>query len=120
MDFKLDGLPDPTDVYAEFTTDVSALHFSREQQAESFSQPAADAGYSSDLGPGPESTYVAEDQCQYGAGSDFAMSQGQTESHDHCDRYQYDVQPSRPEVQPQRGDHAQYVPEEYLHFFLER
>lgn len=120
MDFKLDGLPDPTDVYAEFTTDASVMHFGCEQHGESFYKSAADAGYSSDLGPGSESTYVADDQCQYGAGSDSTQSQGQAESHDRCESCQYDGEPSRPEVQPQRGDHAQYVAEEYLHFFLER
>lgn len=120
LDSKRDGPPDPTDVYAEFTTDASAVHLRCEQQAESFYKPAADAGYSSDLGPGSKSTYVAEGQCQYGAGSDSTLSQGHAEGHGHCEPYQYDGQPSRPEVQPQRGDHAQYVPEEYLHFLLER
>lgn len=120
MDFKQDGLPEPTDVYAEFTTDASAVPFSCEQQADSYYKPSADAGYSSDLGPGSESTYVADNQCQCAVSSDAMLLQGQAESHDRCERYQYDGQASRPEVQPQRGDHAQYVPEEYLHFFLER
>lgn len=107
-------------MYAEFTTDASAVHFSCEQQAESFYKPAADAGYGSDLGPGSESTYVAEDQCQYGADAGSMLPQGRPESHDQREPYQYDGEASRAEVQPQRGDHAQYVPEEYLHFFLER
>lgn len=111
MDFKRDGLPDPTDVYAEFTSGALAVHYSCEQQAESYYMPATDPG------PGSESAYVASDQCHYAGSSDSTMSQGQAEGQEHCQRSQYDGQQ---EVQPQRGDHAQYVPEEYLHFYLER
>lgn len=104
MDAKPDSRANATDVYAEFTTDGC-------EGAKSFYKPGADAGYSSD-DPGSRLKY----------GSDSVFSQGQAEGHGQYerDRYQFEGHPCQSGVHPERGDHAQYVPEEYLHFLLKR
>lgn len=121
MDAKPDTQANATDVYAEFTTDAPALQHGCEEAEESFYKAGADAGYSSD-DPGSRLKYVAEGQ--YGDGSDSMFSQGQAEGRGQyerdCDRYQFEGHPCQSGVHPERGDHAQYVPEEYLHFLLKR
>ncbi|XP_059192944.1 protein prune homolog 2-like isoform X2 [Centropristis striata] len=115
-----------TDVYAEFTTDATATRGS--EQAESYFEPGGNAEYSLDdqgfkfqyraesqYGEDPNSMCTSELQCsQY-----QADGQSQYES-DYAD-YQYDGQSFyQSHDQPDREDHARYVPEEYVHFLLSR
>ncbi|XP_033475462.1 uncharacterized protein LOC117252555 isoform X2 [Epinephelus lanceolatus] len=112
-----------TDVYAEFTTDTTALQYGSEQ-AESYYDAGGNAEYRLD-DQSPRFTYIAERQYGDDSNSELQCSQyhtddqGQYESdHGH---YQYDGQQFyQSHIQPEREDHARYVPEGYVHFLFSR
>lgn len=113
-----------TDVYAEFTSDATAVQY-RSEQPEHYYEAGVNAEYSFDE---PESKfqyiaqredpnamcaselqgsqYQADDQCQYE--TDYARSQ--------CDGQPF----YQSDVHAEREDHARYVPEGYVHFLLSR
>lgn len=116
-----------TDVYAEFTTDTTAIQYGSEQ-AESYYEPGVNAECSLD-DPGSKFQYMAESQYRDDSSSmctsELQCSQYQADGQsqyesDHA-HYQFDGQPFyQSDVHPEREDHAQYVPEEYVHFLLDR
>ncbi|XP_071339160.1 uncharacterized protein [Trachinotus anak] len=127
VDTKSNSLQNTTDVYAEFTTDATAVQY-RSEQAESYYEAGVNAEYSLD-DPDSKFQYVAERQ--YGedsscmCASELKCSQYQADGQcqyetDHA-HYQNDGQPLyQSDVQPEREDHARYVPEGYVHFLLSR
>ena len=127
VDTKSNSQQNTTDVYAEFTTDATAMQYGSEQ-AESYYEPGVGAEYSLHnsgskfqyltkglYGDDSDSVHTSELQCsQY-----QADGQSQYQS-DHA-HYQFDgLSFYQSDVQPEREDHARYVPEEYVHFLLER
>lgn len=108
-----------TDVYAEFTTEATAEPYGSEQ-AESYYEPGGNAEYSLD-DQASKFQYIAESQ--YGDDSMCAQYQADDQSQYESDQahYQFDGQPIyQSHVHPEREDHAQYVPEGYVHFLLSR
>lgn len=124
VDTKPNSQPNTTDVYAEFTTGATAM---QSEQAEGYYKPGVNAEYSLD-DPGSKFKYMAEGQ--YGddsnsmCTSELQCSQDQADgrSQYECDHvhYQFEGHPCQSGVHPEREDHVQYVPEEYVHFHLER
>lgn len=116
VDTKSNIQENTTDVYAEFTTDATAAQY-RVNAKYSLDDPGSKSQYGAESQYGDESNSMctSELQCsQY-----QADGQSQYES-DHA-HYQFDGQASyRSDVHPEREDHARYVPEEYVHFLLER
>uniref|UniRef100_UPI0037E888C4 protein prune homolog 2-like isoform X2 n=1 Tax=Semicossyphus pulcher TaxID=241346 RepID=UPI0037E888C4 len=116
-----------TDVYAEFTTDATAAHYQSEQ-AEGYYEPGVQPEYSTD-DPGNKFQYIDKNQCGECSStvctSELQCSQYQADSRsqyesDHA-HYQLDGQQlDQSGVQPEREDHARYVPEGYVHFLLSR
>ncbi|XP_035022751.2 protein prune homolog 2 isoform X2 [Hippoglossus stenolepis] len=109
-----------TAVYAEFTTDPAAIPCGSDQ-TESYYEAGVSAEYTPD---DSKFHYVAENQ--YGDdSSQLQCSQYQTDGQcqyetDHA-QYQLEGQPFyQSDVQPEREDHARYVPEEYVHSLLSR
>ncbi|XP_044051453.1 uncharacterized protein LOC122875889 isoform X4 [Siniperca chuatsi] len=127
VDTKSNSQQNTTDVYAEFTTDATAIQHGSEQ-AKSYYEPGVNAECSW-VDPGSKFQYMAESR--YGddsnslCASDIQCSQYQADGQsqyesDHAN-YQFDGQPFyQSDVHPEREDHARYVPEEYVHFLLER
>ncbi|XP_038558850.1 uncharacterized protein LOC119891356 isoform X2 [Micropterus salmoides] len=127
IDTKSNSQQNTTDVYAEFTTDATAIQYGSEQ-AEGYYEPGVNADCSVN-DPGSKFQYMAESQ--YGdvsnslCASELQCSQYQADGqsryesdHAHC---QFDGQPFyQSDVHSEREDHARYVPEEYVHFLLER
>nr|XP_046242083.1 uncharacterized protein LOC124057657 [Scatophagus argus] len=125
VDTKYDSQQNAADVYAEFTTDATAMQY-RSEQAESYYEPGVNAEYSLD-DPGSKFQYIAESQ--YGDNSvctselqcSTDQAEGQSQYEPEYSHYQFDDQPFyQSDVRPKREDHARYVPEEYVHFLLER
>ncbi|KAK9523364.1 hypothetical protein VZT92_019775 [Zoarces viviparus] len=113
-----------TDVYAEFTTDATAIQYGSEL-AERYYEPGGNAEYSLD-DQGSKFQYIAESQYGDDANSMCASElqcseyqadgQNQYES-DHA-HYQFDGQPFyQSHVHPEREE---YVPEGYVHSLLSR
>ncbi|TKS78636.1 Protein prune -like protein 2 BNIP2 motif-containing molecule at the C-terminal region 1 [Collichthys lucidus] len=127
VDVKSNDQLNTTDVYAEFTTDATAVQYGSDQ-AESYYE----AGVNAELGlndPGSKFQHIAVSQ--YGDDSDSMCTSelqcsqyradGQSEYESSHAHYQFDEEPVyRSDVHPEREDHARYVPEEYVHFLLER
>lgn len=119
---KPSSQPNTTDVYVEFTTDAAAVQCGSDQ-VESYYISGINAKYSLD-DPSSKFKYMAEGQD--GDDSNFICTSEQQSSRDQADgqsdqvQYQFEGHPNQPSVNPERGDHAQYVPEEYVHFLLER
>lgn len=125
VDVKSNDQLNTTDVYAEFTTDATAIQYGSDQ-AESYYEAGVNAELSLN-DPGSKFQHIAESQ--YGddsmCTSELQCSQyqadGQSEYESSHAHYQFDEQPLyRSDVHPEREDHARYVPEEYVHFLLER
>lgn len=98
-----DSKQSSTDVYAEFTTAATNIQYTSEQ-AGNYYEAGFDAEYSLD---DPCSKFQNMAGQPYGE-TDHAHYQGDRQSF-----YQSDVQ-------PEREDHARYVPEGYVHFLLSR
>lgn len=126
VDTKPGSQPNTTDVYAEFTTDAAAVQCGSDQ-VESYYIPGVNAKYSLD-DPGSKFKYMAEvqdgDDSNFICTSELQSSQDQADGQRLCEsdrvQYQFEGHPNQPNVNHERGDHAQYVPEEYVHFLLER
>lgn len=117
---------DTTDVYAEFTTDAT--------QRESGSVQAGNDNEAGDnaecclYDPGAKFQYLAKDQYASDSGSmcasELQCSQYDADGQSQYDTdypYQYDGQQyHQSDTHPERQDHAQYVPEGYVHFLLSR
>ncbi|XP_019131557.2 uncharacterized protein LOC104920348 isoform X3 [Larimichthys crocea] len=127
VDVKSNDQLNTTDVYAEFTTDATAIQYGSDQ-AESYYEAGVNAELSLN-DPGSKFQHIAESQ--YGDDSDSMctselqcsqyQADGQSEYESSHAHYQFDEQPLyRSDVHPEREDHARYVPEEYVHFLLER
>lgn len=125
VDTKSSSQPNTTDVYAEFTTDATAVQYRSEQAGNYY-----EAGFNTEYSlhdPGSKFQNIAE--IQYGENgiraSELQYSQCQADGQSHCETdhayNQYDGQSFyQSDVQPEREDHAQYVPEGYVHFLLSR
>ncbi|XP_076586528.1 uncharacterized protein LOC143320604 isoform X2 [Chaetodon auriga] len=118
VEAKSNSQENATDVYAEFTTDATAVQYRSGVNAKyCLDDPGSELKYGAESQYGDESNSMcaSELQCsQY-----QADGQSQHES-DHA-HYQFDGQPFyQSDVHPEREDHARYVPEEYVHFLLER
>ncbi|XP_037633603.1 protein prune homolog 2-like isoform X3 [Sebastes umbrosus] len=116
---KSNSQQNTTDVYAEFTTEATAEPYGSEQ-TESYYEPGGNAEYSLD-DQASKFQYIAESQ--YGDDSMCAQYQADDQSQYESDHahYQFDGQPIyQSHVHPEREDHAQYVPEGYVHFLLSR
>ncbi|TMS03466.1 Protein prune-like protein 2 [Larimichthys crocea] len=127
VDVKSNDQLNTTDVYAEFTTDATAIQYGSDQ-AESYYEAGVNAELSLN-DPGSKFQHIAESQ--YGDDSDSMctselqcsqyQADGQSEYESSHAHYQFDGEPLyRSDVHPEREDHARYVPEEYVHFLLER
>lgn len=118
-----------TDVYAEFTTDATPAKY-RYEQSENYFEAGDNA---------PDCLDDARFRCQYTAESQYmgisaslctsdlqysqyrADGQSQYESQSDHAHYQTEGQPFyQPDVHTEAEDHALYVPEGYVHFFLPR
>ncbi|XP_018523923.1 protein prune homolog 2 isoform X4 [Lates calcarifer] len=127
VDTKSNSQQNTTDVYAEFTTDATAVQY-RSEQAESYYEAGVNAEYSLE-DPGSKCQYVTErqygDESNSMCASDLQYSQYQADGQcqyetDHA-HYQFDGQPLyQSDSHPEREDHARYVPEGYVHFLLSR
>lgn len=125
MDPKSNSQPDNTDVYAEFTTDAASIQFSSEQ-AGNYHEAGLNAEYSlSD--PGSKFQNLAEiqhvDNAIHASELQCSECQADCQSHSVTDHtyYQSDGQSFyQSDVQPEREDHARYVPEGYVHFLFSR
>lgn len=125
-DIKPNGRQNTTDVYAEFTTGASAMQYGC-PQVESYYQPGGNPEYGLD-DPGSEFKYMAEGQDGDDSGpmrtAEPQCSQDQVEGQSQFEsdliQYQFEEDQCKSGVQPEREDHAQYVPEEYVHFLRER
>ncbi|KAG7489448.1 hypothetical protein JOB18_012537 [Solea senegalensis] len=114
-----------TDVYAEFTTDATAVQH-ESQQAEGYYEAGVSAEYSSD-NPDSKFQYGAESQSRENSSAMYASPCSPYQADDqrqyetvHGD-YQHDSQTLyQSAVQTEREDHARYVPEGYVHFTLSR
>lgn len=126
VDTKPSSQPNTTDVYAEFTTDAAAVQCGSDQ-VESYYIPGVNAKCSLD-DPGSKFKYMAEgqdgDDSNFICTSEVQSSQDQADGQSLCEsdrvQYQFEGHPNQLSVNPERGDHAQYVPEEYVHFLLDR
>ncbi|XP_029019943.1 uncharacterized protein LOC114863216 isoform X3 [Betta splendens] len=108
---KARGPSNATDVYAEFTSDGTAAQY-RSESAGNYYEAGFNAEYSSG---DPGSKFQAAAEIQYGEnGLRAAELQYSADG-------QYDQQMfHQSDVQPEREDHARYVPEGYVHFLLSR
>ncbi|XP_068559392.1 serine-rich adhesin for platelets-like isoform X3 [Cebidichthys violaceus] len=113
-----------TDVYAEFTTDATAIQYGFEQ-AERYYEPGGNAECSLD-DQGSKFQYIAESQYGDDANSMCAselqcseyQADGQNQYESDPAHYQFDGQPFyQSHVHPEREE---YVPEGYVHFLLSR
>lgn len=125
MDTKSNSQPDNTDVYAEFTTDATGIQFSSEQTG-NYYEAGFNADYSLDE---PGSKFLNKAEIQNGdnviGASELQYSECQADSQSHSvtdhTYYQFDGQSFyQSDVKPEREDHAQYVPEGYVHFLFSR
>lgn len=124
VDTKPNSQANSMDVYAEFTTNASAMQCGPEQ-AESYYESGVSADYRMDdqgsrfmaeghYGDGSNSMYTSKLQCS----QDQPDVQSRCESnHTHC---QFAGHLCRSGIHSESGDHAQYVQGEYVHFHLER
>ncbi|KAI3372812.1 hypothetical protein L3Q82_023275, partial [Scortum barcoo] len=115
-----------TDVYAEFTTDATAIRY-RSEQPKSYYEPGVSAECSLD-DPGSKFQYMPESQYRDDSSSMCAselqcsqyQAEGQSQYETEHAHYQFDGQQFyQSDAHTERGDHAQYVPEEYVHFLLD-
>lgn len=116
-----------TDVYAEFTSDATAVQY-RSEQPEHYYEAGVNAEYSFD-DPDSKFQYVAQshniEDPNAMCASELQSSQYQADDQcqyetDHA-RSQCDGQPFyQSDVHAEREDHARYVPEGYVHFLLSR
>ncbi|XP_068166913.1 serine-rich adhesin for platelets-like [Antennarius striatus] len=119
INIKSNSQQSTTDVYAEFTTAATAMQYRAEQEESSYEQEV-NSEFSLD-DPGSEFHHMTEsqhgDDSNLRCTSDQADGQSQYESeHPH---YQIEEQTFyHYDIHPQSEDHAQYVPEEYVHFLL--
>lgn len=126
VDNKPSSQPNTTDVYAEFTTDAAAVQCGSDQ-VESYYIPGVNAKYSMD-DSGSKFKYMAEGQdgadCNSMCTSELQSSQDQADGQSLCEsdrvQFQFEGHPNQPSDSPEREDHTQYVPEEYVHFLLKR
>lgn len=127
VDTKSNSQQNTTDVYAEFTTDATAIQCGSEQ-AESYYETGVNAKYSL-VDPGSKFQYKAESQYGHDSNSmctsELQCSQyqadGQSQYESDQAQCQFDGQPLyQSDVLPEREDHARYVPEGYVHFLLSR
>ncbi|KAF7200383.1 uncharacterized protein [Nothobranchius furzeri] len=124
-DAKLESQQDATEVYAEFTTDSSAKNF-RSEQSENRFDVGGNAPYC--LGDArlkcqyvSESSYVDGSMCS----ADLQYSQHQVGAQSEYDsdriHHQNEGEPyHQSEAHCDTKDHAQYVPEGYVHVLLNR
>lgn len=126
-DAKSSRQQNTTDVYAEFTTDATAIQY-RSEQSEDYFEAGVNAKYSVD-DAGFSRQYVAESQYVGDSSSvctsELQYSQYQTDSQSQYDpnqgQSQFDGQPFyQSDVQSETEDHAQYVTEGYVNFLLSR
>ncbi|XP_030593421.1 uncharacterized protein LOC115785741 [Archocentrus centrarchus] len=129
VETKSDRARQTTDVYAEFTTDATPTKY-RYEQTDNYFEAGANA---------PNCLDDAHFRCQCTAESQYidastslcssdlqyvqyqADGQGQYESQSDHAHYQSEGQPFyQPDVHTEAEDHARYVPEGYVHFFLSR
>lgn len=101
-DAKSNGQQSAPNVYAEFTTDASAIQY-RSEETGNYFEAGADAQYNMD---------DARFGCQYTAESQYSActSELQYSQHEADSESQYESDPA----------HVQPVPEEYVHFLLSR
>ncbi|XP_056232593.1 uncharacterized protein LOC130169695 isoform X4 [Seriola aureovittata] len=127
VDTKSSSQQNTTDIYAEFTTDATALQYGSEQ-AESYYEAGVNSEYSLE---DPDSKFQYRAESQYGEDSnsmcvsELQCSQYQADGQCHYEtdhaHYQCEGQPFyQSAVHHEREDHAQYVPEGYVHFLLSR
>ncbi|KAM7416671.1 hypothetical protein PAMA_018635 [Pampus argenteus] len=106
IDTKSNSQENTTDVYAEFTTDATAVQYGAEQ-AESYYGPAVIAEYS------------VNDPCASEVRCSQYQAEGQSQYEPEQAQYQFDGQPFyQSNIHAEREDHARYMPEEYVHFLL--
>lgn len=104
-----------TDVYAEFTSDGAAGQY-RCELAGNYYEAAFNVEYSLD-DPGPKCQSIAD--ILDGENSLRASElQYSADGHSRCETDQQMFHQSH--VQPEREDHARYLPEGYVHFLLSR
>lgn len=127
IDTKSNSQENTTDVYAEFTTDATTTQYDADQ-AESYYQPGVIAEYNLE-DPGAMFQYIGESQCGGDPNSTHAAQvqcphyQADGQSHHETDQVQYQFNEQlfyQSNIHAEREDHAQYVPEEYVHFLLSR
>uniref|UniRef100_A0A1A7Z699 Prune homolog 2 n=1 Tax=Iconisemion striatum TaxID=60296 RepID=A0A1A7Z699_9TELE len=124
-DTKSVSQQDATEVYAEFTTDASAKNF-RSEQSEDHFDIGMNAPYCLDDAHlkcpyGAESSYVDDSMCS--ADLQYSQHQAGAQSEYNSDHipYQYEGEPyHQSDVHCETKDHAQYVPEGYVHVLLNR
>ncbi|XP_026199670.1 uncharacterized protein LOC113151062 isoform X2 [Anabas testudineus] len=124
VDTKSSSQLNTTDVYAEFTTDTTAIQY-RSEQAGNYYEAGFSADYSLD---DPRSKFLERAEIQHGynatrAEVQYSRCQADGQSHSEVDHayYQFDGQSFyQSDVQPEREDHARYVPEGYVHFLFSR
>ncbi|XP_067376734.1 uncharacterized protein [Channa argus] len=126
-DGKFNSQQNTTDVYAEFTTDATTVHY-RSEQAENYYEAGFNTEYSLDY---PGCKFQNTTEIHYGDDSNSTrVSQLQFPQYEADDRSPCETNPAhyqfdghsfhQPDVQPESEDHAQYVPEGYVHFLLSR
>ncbi len=127
VDTKSNSQQSTTDVYAEFTTDAAAVQC-RSEQFKSYYEPGVKADYISD---DPRSRFqnIADSHyrddpnpmCTSELPCTQYHSDGQSQYKSNHAHYQFDREPFyQSDVHLHRGDHAQYVAEEYVNFLTER
>ncbi|XP_061585224.1 protein prune homolog 2-like isoform X2 [Cololabis saira] len=107
-DAKSNDQQSTTNVYAEFTTDASAIQY-RSEQTENYFEAGANSQYSLD-----DARFKCPAESQYSIG----IPEVQYSQHGADGESRYE--PGDAHVQPETEDHGRYVPEEYAHFLLSR
>ncbi|KAK2837207.1 hypothetical protein Q5P01_014419 [Channa striata] len=123
---KSNSQQNTTDVYAEFTSDATTVQY-RLEQADNYYEGGFNTEFSLD---DPNSKNIAEIHCGDDSSSMHASGlqefpQYEADDRSHCEtdhaHYQLDGHSFyQSDVQPESEDHAQYVPEGYVHFLLSR
>ncbi|XP_070820924.1 serine-rich adhesin for platelets-like [Chaetodon trifascialis] len=118
VDAKSNSQENATDVYAEFTTDATAVQYGSGVNAKyCLDDPGSKLKYGAESQYGDESNSMCTSELQC---SQYQADGRSQHASDHA-HYQFDGQPFyQSDVHPEREDHGRYVPEEYVHFLLER
>lgn len=114
------SLPNSTDVYAEFTSETTAVLHGCEQM-QGYYEHRAGVEYILD-----NSKVQYRVERHFGEDSSSVSSQPQCSQYQDKDQYQYEADPPhyqpsyQSDVHTEREDHVSYVPEGYVHFLLSR